>query len=414
MRDRHKPSPSTGRDPRTASMSPPESACVRIERVTDKKALKTFVRVAAPLYRDDPAWVAPLMFERLDLLAKNRNPYFTHAVAEYWIAYRDGTPVGRISAQVDELVQDRHGPGIGHFGFVEAPDDPAVFEALFETAESWLQDRGMVRARGPFNLSINEECGLLIDGFEHPPRMMMGHARPYYGVRIEALGYNKIKDLWAYDLGQAWFRPTAPYGLDLPEKVQRILLRKAEAQNRIRLRNTTKRRMRGDFRIIMDIFNDAWSNNWGYIPFTEAEIDRIATDLKPLLPEHGCTIAYWDNEPAAFIMVLPDLNSLIRDLDGRLVPFGWAKLVWRVFRARFPQVRVPLMGVRRKYHGRAQGLRMILLLIERGAAEWNRCHGTSRVELSWILEDNESMKRILDSIGCVHYKTYRIYDKALS
>ncbi|HWO93090.1 MAG TPA: N-acetyltransferase [Methylomirabilota bacterium] len=380
-----------------------ESASIRIERVTNRKALKTFVGLPAPLYRDDPAWVAPLMFERLNLLAKDKNPYFEHAAADYWIAYRDGEPVGRISAQIDELAQDGHGQGTGHFGFVEAPDDPTVFRALFETAEGWLQDRGMVRVLGPFNLSINEECGLLIDGFKDRPRIMMSHARPYYAARIEGLGYRKAKDLWAYDLDAV---------AELPENVLRIV-RKAEADQRLQVRNLRRSRMSDDFRIIRDIFNDAWSNNWGYVPLTEAEISKMRADLSLLLYEHSGKIAYWEGEPAAFMLVLPDLNELIADLHGRLVPFGWAKLAWRVRRRRFPCVRVPLMGVRKRYQNRPSGAFMALLLIAQHRVEWRRRHGMLRGELSWILEDNESMKGIADSIVGVHYKTYRIYEKAL-
>ncbi len=380
-----------------------ESASIRIERVTNRKALKTFVGLPAPLYRDDPAWVAPLMFERLNLLAKDKNPYFEHAAADYWIAYRDGEPVGRISAQIDELAQDGHGQGTGHFGFVEAPDDPTVFKALFETAEGWLQDRGMVRVLGPFNLSINEECGLLIDGFKDRPRIMMSHARPYYAARIEGLGYRKAKDLWAYDLDAV---------AELPENVLRIV-RKAEADQRLQVRNLRRSRMSDDFRIIRDIFNDAWSNNWGYVPLTEAEISKMRADLSLLLYEHSGKIAYWEGEPAAFMLVLPDLNELIADLHGRLVPFGWAKLAWRVRRRRFPCVRVPLMGVRKRYQNRPSGAFMALLLIAQHRVEWRRRHGMLRGELSWILEDNESMKGIADSIVGVHYKTYRIYEKAL-
>ena len=379
-----------------------ESALIRIERVTNRKALKTFVGLPAPLYHDDPAWVAPLMFERLKLLAKNKNPYFEHAVADYWIAYRDGEPVGRISAQIDELAQHGHGQGTGHFGFVEAPDDPRIFRALFETAEAWLQDRGMVRVRGPFNLSINEECGLLVDGFEDRPRIMMSHARPYYAERIEGLGYRKAKDLWAYDLDAV---------AELPENVLRIV-RKAEAHHRLQVRNFRWKSMSDDFQIIRDIFNDAWSNNWGYVPFTEAEISKMRADLSLLLCEHCGKIAYWDGEPAAFMLVLPDLNELIADLHGRLAPIGWAKLAWRVLRRRFPCVRVPLMGVRKRYQNRPPGAFMALLLIEQHRVQWCR-HGTVRGELSWILEDNESMKGIADSIAGARYKTYRIYEKAL-
>src|SRR5262245_851026 len=384
-------------------MVPSDAARIRIERVTTRKALKTFVGLPAPLYRDDPAWVAPLTFERLKLLARDKNPYFEHAAADYWIAYRDGDPVGRISAQIDELAQGGHGQGTGHFGFVEAPDDPAVFRALFATAEAWLQDRGMMRVLGPFNLSINEECGLLIDGFDDRPRIMMNHARPYYAARIEGLGYRKAKDLWAYDLDAV---------AEPPPSVLRIV-RQAEANHRLQVRNFRRTRMSDDFEIIRDIFNDAWSNNWGYVPFTEAEISKMRADLSLLLCEHSGKIAYWDGEPAAFMLVLPDLNELIADLHGRLAPFGWAKLAWRVLRRRFPCVRVPLMGVRKRYQNRRPGAFMALLLIEQHRVEWRRCHGLVRGELSWILEDNESMKRIADSIGAVHYKTYRIYEKTL-
>src|SRR5262245_50239266 len=384
-------------------MVPSDAARIRIERVTTRKALKTFVGLPAPLYRDDPAWVAPLTFERLKLLARDKNPYFEHAAADYWIAYRDGDPVGRISAQIDELAQGGHRRGTGHFGFVEAPDDSAVFGALFETAEAWLQDRGMVRVLGPFNLSINEECGVLIDGFNDRPRIMMNHARPYYAARIEGLGYRKAKDLWAYDLDTV----VAP-----PENVLRIV-RKAEAHPRLQVRNFRRRRMRDDFQIIRDIFNDAWSNNWGYVPFTAAEISKMRVDLRPLLWAHSGKIAYWDGEPAAFMLVLPDLNELIADLHGRLAPIGWAKLAWRLLRRRFPCVRVPLLGVRKRHQHRPSGALMALLLIERRRVDWRRRHGMVRGELSWILEDNESMKGIADSIAGVHYKTYRIYEKAL-
>ncbi len=244
---------------------------------------------------------------------------------------------------------------------------------------------------------------MLIDGFKDRPRIMMSHARPYYAARIEGLGYRKAKDLWAYDLDAV---------AELPENVLRIV-RKAEADQRLQVRNLRRSRMSDDFRIIRDIFNDAWSNNWGYVPLTEAEISKMRADLSLLLYEHSGKIAYWEGEPAAFMLVLPDLNELIADLHGRLVPFGWAKLAWRVRRRRFPCVRVPLMGVRKRYQNRPSGAFMALLLIAQHRVEWRRRHGMLRGELSWILEDNESMKGIADSIVGIHYKTYRIYEKAL-
>jgi hypothetical protein len=385
-------------------MRPSDSASIRIEKVMDRAGLKRFVRLPTPLYREDPAWVAPLMTERLELLSKDKNPYFEHAEGDYWIAYCAGEPVGRISAQVDELVQRTHGSRTGHFGFVEAPDDPAVFRALFETAESWLKDRGMVRVLGPFNLSINEECGLLVAGFEHRPRVMMGHARPFYAANIEALGYRKAKDLWAFDLD------SVP---EFPEPAQRIL-RRAETQPRLRIADLRVGRLTEDFRVIMEIFNDAWADNWGYVPFTPAEITKLLADLRPLICRHSWKIAYWDDEPAAFLLVVPDLNGLIAGLDGRLAPFGWARLAWRLLKRNFPDIRVPLMGVRARYQNRPAGAFMALLLIERVRVDWRRRHGLRHAELSWVLEDNEAMKSIADAIRGVHHKTYRIYQKDLN
>ena len=172
-------------------------------------------------------------------------------------------------------------------------------------------------------------------------------------------------------------------------------------------------RLQSEFRILRNIFNEAWAENWGFLPFTEAEFEKMCRDLRPLLRGHSCKIAYWDDQPAAFMLILPDLNNLVSDLDGRLMPFGWAKLAWRVLRGRYPQARVPLLGVCRKYQNRLPGAIMSLLLIDRLYTDWRRHHRLERVELSWILEDNESMKGILDAFRAVHYKTYRIYKKDL-
>ncbi len=385
-------------------MAQPAASELSIERVADRRGLATFVDLAPALYRDDPAWVTPLRFERLKLLDRAKNPYFEHARAELWIARRGSRPVGRISAQIDELAEKRHGAGTGHFGFLEAEDDPAVFAALFAAAETWLAERGMTRALGPFNFSINEESGLLVEGFEHPPRIMTPHGRPFYPERIEALGYAKAKDLWAYHLDLEAFP-------ELPADLRRVVER-AVASDRLELRRLRLTRTRADFDLIMEIFNDAWSENWGYLPFTAREIAKLAADLRPLLRRSSCRIAWWDGEPAAFILILPDLHTLIGDLGGRLLPWGWARLGWRLARGRFEEVRCPLLGVRRRHQGR-RGALMAIALIDRVIGDWYRRHGTRRGELSWILEDNEPMKAILEAIRGRHYKTYRLYEKRL-
>lgn len=373
-----------------------------IEAVTSKADINAFIDVPWSIYGDDPKWIPPLRFERREFLDPAKNPYFEHAKAAFWLARRGGRYVGRISAQIDELAQTHHGPGTGHFGLIEAPDDPEVFSALFQTAEAWLAENGMTRALGPFNLSVNEECGLLVDGFDETPRVMMGHARPYYGAQIEALGYAKEKDLWAYDLGVA---------ADFPPNVEKIL-RRARALKTLKFRQLNIKRLDEDLHTVIDIFNDAWRDNWGFIPMTEKEIEKTGRDLKPFLQKDICYIVEYDGEPAAFMLTIPDVNEAIADLDGSLLPFGWAKLLWRLKVRTTSKVRVPLMGVRKKYQGTLAGASMALLLI--ATIRHNaQDRGYERGELSWILDDNIAMQRILETILCRHYKTYRIYGKAL-
>lgn len=376
---------------------------LRVEAAEGKQGLKTFIKVPWDLYGDDPAWIPPLEFERMDLLNEEKNPYFEHARARFWIAYRGDIPVGRISAQIDDLAQTSHGPGTGHFGMIEAPDDAEVFKALFDTAEGWLKDQGMTRSLGPFNLSVNEECGILVDGFDEPPRILMGHARPYYSQHIEALGYGKVRDLWAYDLDITQ---------EFPKNVQKIL-RRAEAMDSLSLRRLRKKHLEEDLNTVIDIFNDAWRDNWGFIPMTESEIKKTGEDLKPFLREDACYIVDYEGEPAAFMLTVPDVNEAIADLDGKLLPFGWAKLLWRLVVKNPSKCRVPLMGVRKKYQGSLAGASMAMLLIETIRKNSVR-FGYRRAELSWILDDNVSMQRILELILCKHYKTYRMYDKALA
>jgi hypothetical protein len=376
---------------------------VRVAEAVDKADLDTFIDLPWSIYRDDPYWAPPLRFERRGMLDRDKNPYFQHAEAAYFVARMDGRPVGRISAQVDALAQRHHGTGTGHFGFLEAVDDPLVFDALFHTAEEWLRARGMTRALGPFSPSINEESGLLVEGFDEPPRILMGHARPYYAQHVEAMGYAKAQDLWAYDLDIT---------REFPANVQRIL-DKARRQEKLRLRRISKARFEDELRIVIDIFNDAWRDNWGFIPMTDAEIDKMGKDLKPFVREQGCMIAEWDGVPTAFMLTVPDINQAAADLDGDLLPFGWAKLLWRLMVRSPTRCRVPLMGVRRQFQGTLAGASMALLLIETIRAATVKEVGYRRAELSWILESNVPMQRILETILCRHYKTYRVYEKAL-
>ncbi|MBK1842675.1 dATP pyrophosphohydrolase [Azospirillum sp. YIM B02556] len=375
--------------------SGPEAA-IEIVPVAGRAAMERFIRVPFALHRDDPLWVPPLLMERRAALSAAGNPFFRHADAAFWIARRHGRDVGRISAQIDRLGE----AGTGHFGLLAATDDEAVVGALAATAERWLRERGAHRVLGPFNLSINEETGLLVEGFDTPPMLMMGHDRPYLGPLLERVGYAKAKDVLAYLSDD----PGLPAGLAA------ILGRPLPPNVRVRrLRMADYRREVGR---LTDIFNDAWSGNWGFVPLTPDEVDHMARQMKPLIDERLVWFAEVDGEPAAFAVCLPNLNEAIRDLDGRLLPFGWAKLLWRLKLSGVRSARVPLMGVRRRYADSLLGGLLgflIMAAIRREAAAL----GLRRIEMSWILEDNQPMRRIAEAVGGRPYKTYRIYGKAL-
>ncbi|RMD61319.1 MAG: hypothetical protein D6826_10190 [Alphaproteobacteria bacterium] len=366
-----------------------------------RRQLDRFIDLPNRLYAGHRGYVAPLRFERRQALGRRTNPYFQHAVAEYWLAWRGARLVGRISAQVDDLYLARYGDATGHFGLFDAEDDPAVFAALSATAEAWLAARGMRRVRGPFNLSINEESGLLVSGFDTPAVMMMGYAPPYAGPRIEALGYAKAKDLIAYD-----------YDVTREPVGARQLLGRMSGADGVRLRMLDMAHYRRDLGIILDIFNDAWSQNWGFVPFSEAEMVRIAREMRPLIRPEMVWIAELDGEPAGMIVCLPNLNEAIADLNGRLLPFGWAKLLWRLKVRRLRSARVVMMGLRQCHRDTPRGAATVLMLIESLRAAMVRL-GFERAELSWVLENNRPMRRMIESIGGQPYKVYRLYEKVL-
>lgn len=375
---------------------------VAIVPVASAAELDRFVRLPMRLNAGDPNYIAPLMMERREALTAKTNPFFAHAEVQLWLAVRGGRDVGRISAQIDELTPSDGGPKAGHFGLIAAEDDPAIFAALFATAEAWLRERGCRRAQGPFNLSINEEVGLLVDGFDTPPVVMMGHDQPYVAARVEALGYRQIKDVYAY------FSPLAH---DLPPKVRKLVDR--GPPQGVRLRMLDMKRFDEEVGVLTQILNDAWSANWGFTPTTEAETAQLAKSLKLVVDPRLVWFAELDGETAGFIVFLPNVNEAIRDLNGRLMPFGWAKLLWRLKVSRVKSGRIPLMGVRRKFQGGRRGQLLPFLLIDAARREARRL-GYETVEMSWILDDNWPMRRILEAVNSHIYKTYRIYEKSLA
>ncbi len=375
-------------------------ARLRITAVDGPAALDRFIRVPVGIFASDPAWIAPLRIERRLHLSPGSNPYFQHARWQAWIAWRGQVPVGRISAQIDELHLERYGDATGFFGMLDAEDREETFAALLGTAEQWLRERGMRRVRGPFNLSINEEMGLLVEGFDTPPVFMMGHARPYYGTHVERLGYRKAVDTLAYMITPEF--EASP--------VMRRLI--AASAHRIRVRPLDRKRFDAEIALLRDIFNDAWAENWGFLPFTAAEFHELGRNLRFLVAPELIQIAEVDGEAAAFMVVIPNINEAIRDLGGRLFPTGWAKLLWRL-KVRYPSTaRVPLMGVRRKYQRTRIGPALAFLVIA-ACRPPTRRRGVKAVELSWILEDNAGMRSIIESIGGHAYKRYRVYERQL-
>jgi len=364
--------------------------------------LDRFVRLPKAINAGDGNFIAPLDMERKEALTPKTNPFFQHAEVQLWLATRDGRDVGRISAQIDELTPSDGGPKAGHFGMISAENDPAVFAALFAEAEAWLKARGCARAQGPFNLSINEEVGLLVDGFDTPPMLLMGHDPAYAGGQVEAQGYRKIKDVYAYKTSMA---------ADLPPLVRRMVDRGPPAG--VTLRMLDMARFDAEVTSLTEILNDAWSGNWGFTPTTEAETRALATTLKLVLDPRLTWFADIDGEPAGFIVLLPNINEAIRDLKGKLFPFGWAKLIWRLKVRGLKTGRVPLMGVKRKFAATMRGQLLPFQLID-ACATAARKLGYERYELSWVLEDNLPMRRICDAGGAKVYKTYRLYEKALA
>ena len=380
------------------------SASVEIVPVQTKQQWRDFHHLPFKIYRDDPQWVAPLLLERKFHFQAKHNPYFQHARAAFFLAYRGGEPVGRITAQIDRLHLERYQDATGHFGFIESTDDAEVFAALLRSAESWLHDQGMKRVIGPVSFSLWDQPGLLVEGFDTPPSVMMAHQRRYYPNRILANGYAAAQDLICYH-----------YDLDAPMEMMNRLVERGSRGGAITLRNIRmdKAHFERDVALLLDIINDAWSDNWGYVPMTEAEIADLAGILKLLLRPGDVAIAECNGKPAAFAAIFPNLNEAIADMNGRLFPFNWIKLLWRLKVRRTKTARMPMMGVRKEFQDSALGAALALSVI-RATRNFNVANGVTDAELSWILAGNKRVRHVIEMVGGKAYKTYRLYEKPLS
>jgi hypothetical protein len=380
---------------------------VTVEPVSGKRDFNAFVDFAYSINKDDPNWVAPLRAEVVELLTPGKNPFHEHAKMQLFLARRDGQVVGRISAHYDELalvqpVEQGMGPGTGNWGMFEAADEQAA-HVLIARAESWLREQGMTRVLAPISLSIWEEPGLLVKGHDHPPMVMMGHNLPQYEAWVEAAGYEVAKKLYTFEVA---------VDEGFPPLINRIVA-SGEKNPRIKVRPVDKKHFDRDAAIFIDILNDAWSSNWGFVPFTEAEKTYAAKKLAPLILERANMIAEFDGEPAAFMMALPDVNAKIKGMNGKLFPFNWIKLLWWLRNPVPADFRVPLMGVLRKHQSSRLASQLAFMMIEHIRRYAAPSHKAKRGEIGWILEDNHRMIAVAEAIESKINREYRIYGKAL-
>jgi hypothetical protein len=375
---------------------------VDIRQIPMGGRIDDFLNVVDYIYRGDPAYIRPLDMELKDRLDPRKNPFFEHGEGAIFCAYRNGFAVGRCTASIDRDHLDRYRDGVGFFGFLDTVDDEEVARALLARAESWLRGRGMKRARGPLSLNINEETGCLVDGFDSPPYVLMPHHRPYQGLLIERAGYAKIKDFygWSYTVGE------------LNARVKRAH-REIEALPEVTFRQASMKNLARDVEILVDVFNDAWSDNWGFVPFTRNEVKKMAADFRLLLmPEITC-ICSIDGEPAAVALAIPNLNELVRDLDGKLFPLGLPRLLWRL-KVRGPRsARLILLGIRKRF----RNTRKYAALSGFMYAEMNdggKKLGIKEGLLGWTLEDNGRINAGIAMMGAKISQTYRVYEKGLT
>jgi GNAT superfamily N-acetyltransferase len=383
------------------------TAPLTIRPIDSKADRKKFVDLPFRLYQGDPNWVPPLKGEALGLITPEKNGWFSHAEAQLFLAERGGKVVGRISAHIDTLAltmppEQGFGPGCGQFGLLDAEDENTA-KALINAAEGWLRDKGMNRVLGPISMSIWEEPGLLIQGYDHPPTIMMGHAKPEYRTWIEGAGYTPAKTLYTYELDIT---------KEFPPIIQRII-QSGERNARIRIREVDKSKFEEEAAIILHILNDAWAENWGFVPLTPPEIADVGVKLKPIVFNDLIRIAELDGKPVAFMITLPDLNEVIKPLNGNLLPFGWAKILLWLRKPQARTMRVPLMGVLKELQASRMASQLAFMMIEYIRRAAVAKYGSTRGEIGWILDDNQGMRSIAEAIDCNINKTYEVYQKTL-
>lgn len=368
--------------------------------VKSSQEVQAFIQMPYSIYEKDLNWVAPLEFERRQFLNPKKNPFFKNGEASLFLACQNGRPVGRISAHIYRPHLDHYQDQTGFFGFFESIEDKGVVKALVGRACEWLQKKGMKKIRGPLNFTMNDEVGILIDGFETRPYFLMNHNPAYYSHLLEGCGLQKAKDLyaWHYEIG------------GLSEQVLQLAQATRSTPGLI-LRSLDKKHFDQDVALMIQIFNEAWSQNWGFVPMTDCEVQHMSKNLKPIIDPELAFFAYVEGEPAAMSIALPNINEAIFDLRGKLFPFGWAKLIWRLKKKGLKSARLCLMGIRKPYRGSKLGALSVLMNVE--MQRRGTLRGYQAAELSWTLEENEKINKGIEFMGGKKYKTYRIYEKEL-
>lgn len=373
-----------------------EKSNITIKNVTSKKDLHTFIKIPWSVYKNDKNWVPPLISMEKERFDPAKGAYFKNAEADFFIAFRGERPVGRIAAHINHTHNKFHKDKVGFFGFFECMPDYEAAEALFNKASDWLKERSMDTIRGPMNYSTNDECGLLIKGFNKPPVVMMTYNPQYYESFIEKYGFHKAKDLLAFFIN-----------IDgMPERFEGII-DKIKKRRNYTMRKLSKKHFLRDVETVFEIYNNAWQYNWGFVPMTRAEMKYLAKELKDIIDFDLAYIVYTDDKPIAFSLTLPDVNqALIKVRNGRLLPFGWLKLLLAM--KNIDQVRVVTLGIVKNYKNIGIDTVLYYETIKESVRK-----GMPRGEMSWVLEDNLRMCRPIERMGGKIYKTYRVFDKEL-
>ena len=374
----------------------PARQALEVRPVASRRELNTFIKLPWRLYRNEPNWVPPLVYDRKRFLDRSRNPFFKHAEVELFLAWRGETPVGRISAQIDRNFNEFQDHDWGMFGFFECSDDLEVAQALLSAADSWLRARGRGRMIGPMDFTTNDECGILVDGYELPPTILTNWHYPYYRELMEGAGLAKAMDLYMWSLDVADRGSVHPAIWRIAADVER--------KHGITVRNMRKKDMEAEIGRFLKVYNAAWERNWGFVPLTEEEVRHYAKDLKQVLDENWAFIAEKDGEPVGAALTLPDYNQVFKHMNGRLLPFGWAKFLW--YKRKIDRVRVFALGVKPEYQHTGVGAKLYEMHWDAGAST-----GQGRGETGWTLESNTPMNRAMERMGGKIVRTYRIYER---